>query len=277
MSNFELIDDYLANRLNEQDRKAFEQQLEGDPALKEEVEFQQQVVEGVRHARVVELKTMLNNVPVSGNSWSGGKVAAAVVSVGIVVTSLYLLLKEDQAPIASAEKPNQEITNAGDSSAAKPVLSAEEESKDEVSSEAKEQPAKENSKTENKDKTTTPVRKPEIEVVDPSDEFKEPEEKTDTGAPVRSEISTSKMEVITGSADKKHTFHYQFVQGKLMLFGPFDRSLYEILEIHGDGHAVFLFYKENYYLLDEKRSKITSLEPIRDGQLLKKLKEYRGR
>jgi hypothetical protein len=84
------------------------------------------------------------------------------------------------------------------------------------------------------------------------------------------------MEVITGVADKKHTFHYQFVQGKLMLFGPFDKSLYEILEIHGDVPAVFLFYKENYYLLDVSQTSITALRSIQDGQLLKKLKAYRN-
>jgi hypothetical protein len=39
MSNFELIDDYLTNRLNEQEKEAFEKQLESDPALKADVDF----------------------------------------------------------------------------------------------------------------------------------------------------------------------------------------------------------------------------------------------
>ena len=58
---------------------------------------------------------------------------------------------------------------------------------------------------------------------------------------------------------------------------PTTHDYYEILEIHGDKHSVFLFYKEHYYLLDEKQSKITALEPINDAVLLKKLKEYQGR
>ncbi len=95
MNNFELIDDYLANRLQETDRKAFEQQLEGDPDLKDALEFQQQVVSGVRQARAVELKAMLNNVPIGTGSWGGTKIAAGIISAGIVATSLYFYLNED--------------------------------------------------------------------------------------------------------------------------------------------------------------------------------------
>ena len=113
--------------------------------------------------------------------------------------------------------------------------------------------------------------------MDPSDEFKEAEEPEDLATPGRSTLSVSKMEVITSPASKKYTFHYEFSESKLHLYGPFDKSLFEILEINGDGHAVFLFYKENYYLLDEDQHTVTPLAPIREGSLLKKLREYQGR
>lgn len=60
-----------------------------------------------------------------------------------------------------------------------------------------------------------------------------------------------------------------------MLFGDFDRALYEVLEINGDNHALFLFYKDAYYLLDENQHKVTKLEAIRDSALIAKLREYR--
>lgn len=276
MSNFELIDDYLANRLNEQDKKAFEHQMEGDPALKEEVEFQQQVVHGVRQARAIELKSMLNNVPLGGTSWSGGKIAAAVVSAGLVATSLYFYLKEDAQTVSPIEEQHQEIATPPADNTVEPSVVPTPESKESTPSNAVQ--AKEKSKALKENRVSAPVRKPDIQVVDPSSELTETKEAVTANAtPARSEISASKMEVMTGLSDKKHNFHYQFVQGKLLLYGQFDKSLYEILEIHGDSHAVFLFYKENYYLLDEQQSEITALEYIRDAQLLKKLKEYRGR
>jgi hypothetical protein len=93
----------------------------------------------------------------------------------------------------------------------------------------------------------------------------------------KSALTASHIQVETDSSSKKYNFHYQFNNGKLQLFGPFDKSLYEILEINGDSHAVFLFYRENYYVLDEQQNQITKLHLIKDSALLKKLKEYRGR
>ena len=101
MSNFELIDDYLTNRLEEQERVSFEQRLGSDPALKADVDLQKHIVEGVKKARAAELKAMLNNVPVGGGFSSGpraGKIAAGVVAVGIVATSLYFYLKPTGSP-----------------------------------------------------------------------------------------------------------------------------------------------------------------------------------
>ena len=276
MTQFELIDDYLANRLNEQDKNAFDQQLEGDPTLREEVDFQRQVVQGVHQARTAELKTMLNNVPITGSGWSAGQITATAVSVALVATALYFYLKDDQTPIAQPDKKqHQEVAPPSDNMAKQPAATTDTKEKAEPAV-REEQPANAPRITK-KNVITSPVQKPAIQVVDPSDELKETGEASATPIQGRSEIIPSKLEVITESSDKKHGFHYQFSQGKLMLFGPFDKNLYEILEIHGEDHAVFLFYKENYYLLDEKEIQITQLTYIRDSQLLKKLKEYRGR
>ena len=287
MENFELVDDYLANRLNEPDKIAFEQKLEGDPSLKKEVEFQRQIVQGVRHARTMQLKTMLNNVPVGGSVWTAGKLATAVVSVGVVATFMYVYLKNDDPTTSNTTAPlTEEIVSAADAikepSIQEPIAETSEIVKDSGSTivveSVKDQDKKKKKVTIDEEKVSTPVHKPDIQVVDPSDELSSSDEiKESESSATRGKISASKMDVITSSADKKHTFHYQFSQGKLMLFGPFDKSLYEILEIHGGDHAVFLFYKENYYLLDESQSTITELQPIREALLLKKLREYHAR
>lgn len=275
MSNFELIDDYLTNRLQEADRKAFEQQLETDASLKEDLAFQRQLVEGVKRARVAELKSMLSNVPVGGNSWSGGKTITAAVSAAVVITSLYLYMKDDAKTLTTSEAQTEDSANLPDAGSKETTSLTSEDLTVKESSDIQNPDGGKSAITKDK-KVTKPVRKPDLNVLDPSAEFSDTEQVTSEVTPARSEISLSKMEVITGLVDKKHDFHYQFVQGKLMLYGPFDKSLYEILEIHGESHAVFLFYKENYYLLDETQTAITSLHPIRDGQLIKKLKEYRG-
>ena len=70
MSNFELIDDYLSNRLTGAEKEAFEKQLNNDPSLKSDLDFQKRIVEGIRTARATELKSMLSKVPVGGASAS---------------------------------------------------------------------------------------------------------------------------------------------------------------------------------------------------------------
>ena len=163
MSNFELIDDYLANRLNEQDRKDFEHQLDGDPALKEEVDFQQQVVSGVRQARAIELKSMLNNIPVTGSFWSGGKIAAAAVTVGLVATSLYFYQKEDEQLITPIESVQQEISTPPSEHATEPDITPAAESKANENTSATSKSAgqpTEKPRVINEERPSTPVRKP---------------------------------------------------------------------------------------------------------------------
>jgi hypothetical protein len=120
--------------------------------------------------------------------------------------------------------------------------------------------------------------KPKIEAVDPSNEMIDNSERGSIGRETtKSSITASHIAVDVDSSSKKYTFHYQFNKGKLMLYGSFDMTLYEILEIKGENHSVFMFYKDNYYLLNERQSSITTLEPIKDKALIARLSEYRVR
>jgi cytoskeletal protein RodZ len=258
MMNFERIDDYLANRLPAEERNAFEQEIAGDPALQDEVAFQEKIVSAVRQARAAELKQMLNNVPVS-SGWSSGKIAAGVVVAGIVATSVYFYLTPEES-VMTPDQDVPEVVTPSETPEVTPATEPEPEPEP-TTTPASEEPGK---KAESpKRKTVTPVQKPDIQVIDPSADLKETSQPTvepeSTGGTT---MTVSKMEVVTAPANK---------------YGPFDSSLYEILEINGGSHAVFLFYKENYYLLDEGQDQVTELAPIRDSQLLQKLKEYRSR
>jgi hypothetical protein len=280
MENFERIDDFLANRLSEADRKSFEEQLAGNPSLKEELNFQSQLVEGVRKARAHELKSMLQQVPVSGGaSWGSLKMAAAVVGAGLIGASLYFYYDNDEAVIHPAESQvSTTITPQPEPTSSETVAADETKPEHEVvTSPAETKPARKNNTISTAPKKSDPVTRPDINMMDQADDM------TTSEAPVientsgsRMEISIAKMDVVTGIADKKHGFHYQFSQGKLLLYGPFDKNLYEILEVHGDNRSVFLFYRENYYLLNEKETQITPLKAIADAELIKRLREYRG-
>lgn len=283
MSNFDLIDDYLTNRLSEGERAQFEAQMESDSTLKTDVEFQRAVLEGVKQARVRELKAILNNVPVGGGLSSGaagGKIAAAVIGAGIIGTSLYFYFKPDERQTSQAGAAVTESRNESKDSTSKAVVVVpaddnQSASKIAESGKTATQPQQASRKEEPaKEVDNHPAK---IEVTDPSDELvnnTSKDTKTVTGE--NTTLTASKINVETETGNKKYNFHYQFTDGKLILYGPFDKSLYEILEIHGEHNTIFLYYKENYYLLDEKQQVVSQLNPIKDATLVKKLKEYRG-
>ncbi len=281
MNEIERIDDYITGRLSGREKEDFEKQMEANPSMREDVILQRQIADGIRKARAAELKRMLNNVPVGGNGWSPGKIAATALTAGLVASALYFYLGQDPVAETSAsqvvtQQPAQidkkETTTETTTVDAQPDKTKE-EAAGSRSTATKNQPLK-----EEEAKPVNPVRKPNLDVVDPTEELEAGKDHVTNDVTTQpSVVEVSKMEVITSAADRKYKFHYQFREGKLMLFGPFDKELYEVLEIHGDSHAVFLFYKSNYYLLDEKQNKISPLTPIKDSQLLQRLREYRGK
>src|SRR5690348_7043727 len=91
MENFDLIDDYLRGQLSGHEKEAFEKQLQADPSLQSEVDLQQQLIEGIKNARISELKTMLSQVPLTGAMTSGvglsaGQIAAGVITSAVIAT-----------------------------------------------------------------------------------------------------------------------------------------------------------------------------------------------
>jgi hypothetical protein len=281
--DFELLDDYLSNRLTGEERGAFEKKLETDPELKQELKIQQDFVEGIRKARTDELKSMLNNIPIApatgGQTSFLVKAGSWAVITGLVITGVYFYFSENSSTEVVKESTPIEKPEINT------VPPAEVESEESKVAKPNEEPVKEAEKAAEKevDETTaTPsATKPELKVYDPSKE--ESEEAVEKYEQEQLEIIskafvTSSIEVETENTNRKYTFHYVFRDGKLVLYGAFEKHLYEILEfISDDKRTVVLFYKANYYLLDINKSTPTVLTPIKDRKLLKKLNEYRGK
>lgn len=292
MSNFELIDDYLSNRLRGAEKEAFDKQLQNDPALKSEFDFQKQIIEGIRNARAKELKSMLNKVPVGGTTvsmdFSVVRMAAGLIAAGVVGAAIYFYITRGELPpfdkaASDLNKKTEEIKKEApieqDKTQVAPDSNENPDANEEtpaVKEDASKTPAVKEIKKQSEE--IKPAEKPKLDVANPSDELSSNDLKKDELSSIRrSDITPSNIAVEMDSSNKKYDFHYQFVGSKLMLYGSFDKSLYEVLEINGDNHAVFLFYKEVYYLLNENQTKVTKLEPIKDAGLVSKLREYRKR
>lgn len=278
--DLELLDDYIRERLSDADRAAFEQKLQGDAALQRELKIQQHIADGIRKARAAQLKTMLGSVPVAAVTTTASilvKVAASVVLTGLVATGIYFYINRNE-PSPAGQPAQQAQPGPIDSAAADTNNSISPES---ASPTPEDRPATEPRKhvepTQPSEAGAAPNEK--IKAYNPADDQNAAETTADVpkaGATEGSAAAKTSPVAVVDNTNVKYTFHYQFKEGKLMLYGAFEKNLYEILEIFSDNkRTTFLYYKTNYYLLDEQGEDIKSLQPIRDETLLQKLREYR--
>lgn len=281
MENFELIEKYASGRLEGMEKEAFEQQLKADAALQKEVELQQQIIQGVKQARILQLKSMLSQVPVGGSivhsGLTAGNIVTAAVALTVIVSGTLFYFKpwEDQQAPATLTK---EITAPVEEKVTevKPEINSSKEKTETITPTP--EPTREPAKiTKTSPAVKTNPGKPKIDVLDPSEDLTQSQSDGKSAEANQSGVIASRIAVETESATEKYSFHYQFNQGKLILYGSFDKGLYEILEVHGENHSLFLYYKDNYYLLNEKAVNITPLSSIKDQQLIKLLKEYRSK
>jgi hypothetical protein len=284
--DFEMLDDFLANRMSDAERSAMEQKVAADAELKQELSIQRQVIEGLRRARIAELKQMLNNTPIPPPTGSQAllvKLGTAMVTAGIIGTGLYFFLKDDSAAkTQESAAPAQQEPVTTEPQALQPAVAPAIDSqaagpKAELKAPA---PVTEKKKA-TKDTATQPAREPQKPAA-----FAPAEEESSTAAPnaeapvVNGSVKETRHAsmAIENAVDKRYNFHYQFKDCKLLLYGPFsEKTTYEILEFFADNknNTVVLYYKDGYYLLHEDVDKVTPLKAITDPALLAKLKAYR--
>lgn len=292
--DFELLDDYITNRLSAEEKVGFEQKLQSDPDLKREYSLQQRLVKAIKDKRIAELKSLLNNTPippVNPGTSAVAKFAIGTFVAGAVATGAYFYFNNDNITNQHVTTPPEQTEEAS-----KPADTLEEPTPEppsvegEESKEPSNNPAemstpitgnkKNNEKAKVDSNTLSSNQKPALDVFDPSADNEEVNSKTNTEAEqaIKGEVKEGpSIAVEIDRSNKRYAFHYQFKEGKLFLYGPFEKNLYEIMEFFSDEkRTLFLFYKDGYYLLKEEDTQVKPLAVITDQALVQKLKEYRG-
>jgi hypothetical protein len=78
--------------------------------------------------------------------------------------------------------------------------------------------------------------------------------------------------------NNSYSFHYQFRDGKLFLYGPFREKTYEVMEWSAGEKRVFLlYYNKKYYPLTNVDGEVEALTPVTDAGLLERLNQPRSR
>lgn len=284
MKHIDKVAAYFDNELSEAERKDFLKELDSNPELKSEFVFQQQVVEGIQAVRKAELKAMLDNVPVASVGTSSSSTIYKVLFGGaatiLVGTGIYWYYFSSNTPAESVQEPvtieytNKEKTVEIDDSQI--ALEHKEVENEEVLNSIEDK--KQEEKATSKPTSTPKVNMPEMPSAD--DEFASqtlPEETLEIPKTIRnaSVNLNSKIDVEV-KMKKKYDFHYQFASGKLILYGNFDESLFEVLELNvQDESKLYLFYDSNYYYLSNKSGEIAELNAVKDQALKQKLENLR--
>ena len=277
--DFETLDHYVGNRLNAQEKAAFEQQLANNAELQQALAVQGQIAGGLRKARVAELKQMLKNVPVStlpSQPSLLGRIGLWAAAAGVAGSGLYFYFNQDDTKAVPATSPTTEIKQ--DVTAVEPTPQEEAvQVPAETHSNAlkKTEPVAPKTATDKTEEKTS--ERNTIEVYDPEAETENSNAAATTAEESPRASTRSTIVAETDATNKKYNFHYQFKEGKLFLYGTFEKNLYEIMEFFADNkRTMFLYYKDNYYLLNDENDKVKSLTPIKDPALVKRLNASRG-
>ncbi len=281
-----LIDDYLNGNLSSLDKEAFESQLSSDPNLKSELNHQSEIIEGIESFRKAELKTRLAAINLSPTilgiiSQSAAiKTAVSVATVSIIGTGVYFYnktsfpilqrvdaiseyaIKETLLPkaidkiefIQKAE--NSELpVKLSNAKFIEPIIVKEDLRK---------------ASTNNAIDFKVPLSPNTADnSIDPDTE--ELVENTN-GLEKLADIGTFDKVDVENIIDKKYKFHYKYTSGRLYLYGKFDKSPYEIIEINArNDKRLFFFYQENYYRIEKNTSDVTAFEAIIDSDLIQEL------
>ena len=292
----ENIASYLDGDMSPDQMQNFEMQLHTDPVLRSEFELQQDIIHSLQDFRKTQLKSRLDQVPVSmgPSGLMGIKAAAAMVISGIIGLGTYLYF------ITPSEEHSSltETTITVDQAQSQEEVITETPNEVVEASELIEEPVAEYQVTEttapvavNKSSTNLPtvstkddISKETIEAAGPvinSPTLINPEiDEIDIGESIELPnaalaqeglIDNNGVEVETAKRDSD-MFHYQYYSSKLYLYGDFRDNPYEILELNSaNGKRLFIYYNRTYYRIMDNQQEITPLEELTNLDIIRKL------
>ena len=285
MTNSERIEAYFNNELTEAERQQLVHDMNTDANLKSEFQFQQEVIDGIKAYRKQELIARLDQVKIvsTGNpAWLKTLGITGVVAVATVGT--YLWVNQTQLPPEPSLKhkkeqvaePNKE-TEATTEKAIDKITPVEETGKENMAKATQKQHEGTTPQASNKEEVSSPA------VIIP--EISEPETETtantdvDLTAPKAMSSSAVRLSTSTDvevKMSKKYKFHYQVKDGGLILYGNFNDSPFEVLEMKtSKGIKSYLYYKGHFYALATDSDKIRPLVAIENQELIAELQKRR--
>ncbi|MFN8416154.1 MAG: hypothetical protein U0U66_07465 [Cytophagaceae bacterium] len=283
MENFDNIEEYLRGNLNDLQKEGFESTLNSDPLLKQEFEFQKDIINSIRDQRHAQLKATLNNTPVptGASLWDNiyVRLAASLATVAATVgffmlvmpsdsekeyidTSSSVIVKEAPEPVTIASSTSTTSTVEVNNIVETPKKVTESTPKTTTSTTKKTTPS-----------NTTSQDPSSIEDVSDLDMInKEPiQVNTSKNNNPTTPIQTVQVKIIKDN----NALGYRYFNNELYLHGDFSKDKYQLLNSASQTER-FLYFDNQYYLLKQGTTKVTPLKAITDKQLISRLEILRA-
>ena len=289
LANDEFVNSYLDNELSDIDRLDFENKLLHDSELREEYNFQKDIVKGIKETRRLELKSRLSNIPINTPLYQtvGFKaIAVASISAGIGIGAYYYFSGDDNLQLSEIDLNENQVTLSEEKEtptvpeAITPIFKEEPKEEKVMDVVSQEKPKAEVLVKNTEVKVEPKIVQPNVIQPDVVEAFEDENiESEDLG--IESQINNldnikenveSNVEVATVK-DKRNKFHYKFFENKLYLLGSFNDMPYEIIELNSSkGKSYFLYYNNDYFKLNSEQLKPAPLVKIENDSLVNELK-----
>ncbi len=285
----ELIDQYHSGNMTPEQIVDFEKQLESNPELKAESNFQSDIINGLREVRKSELKTRLNAIDMNPG-WMefvqqstlvksfGGVALATLIGSGVYLYAEKQEFTNDNQIAIEISAPQQEelefnydyieVANTDESNNVENTLLSQEMKADKSEAEIS-SAAKEETSTVPAPKLLTPdFNAPDPNLIEEDGNF----EAADLDV-LPSVTTSAKKEIDVSTENVKNVnIKYKYYDGKLFLSGDFDKAPYEILEINSArGRRIYIQYLDKYYQVNTT-DKLSDLPEVTDQKLIQELK-----
>ncbi|PIB33980.1 hypothetical protein BFP72_00300 [Reichenbachiella sp. 5M10] len=282
----EQLEAYFSGEMKGADRLVFEGRVESDPMLKAEFEHQSSIIDSLKAQRIAELKTRLDNVAVE-TTLIGTLLQSAVFKPALyAVTGLavsvgaYMYFDEETAMeyhLQTLQHKSEYTITSGLAAHDALELNYRYEYQEVVLPviEKMSTVLEETKVTEEAVTKEISFEVPEIDAGYQQDEFVSwPVVTLESPQRIDEVPSVSKMEKINIQtiASRKYNFHYRMEDNRLYLYGKFDESPYEIIEINTPGaKKLFFYYDGQFYSLNKDAALVTPLARIENKKLINEL------
>lgn len=283
------LEAYFSGTMSETDRILFEGRVESNPELKAEFDRQNDIVEGLKAHRRAELKTRLNNISVEptliGTLMQGSMMKSLTygLTAVMVATGGYFFYNKEAAIEYHIEALNAKTEYSLNSALNTNTLAQLDyrfKGNLQMLDYVEAAPVlKKRETVEELPKQSIAFEVPEVA---PSHEEAFDGMAVDFNAMDRIDQVSGISEVdkvnIQTISSRKYNFHYRMEDNRLFLYGKFNESPYEIIEISTPGSKkLFFYYHGDFYQLRKNASSITPLSKIENRELIHELDEIKSR